>query len=135
MFFMDGKLASAKTGLTYGQTNYLVRKGLITPISISQGKPREFSYRDLVMLRLAAELRADGYRLDAISQALTELRTHWTSENPEEAGWMLVIGGFFVWVSETPTISDKEGKTKTHLGPYPRHIYYVTGLAWQVEDV
>jgi hypothetical protein len=64
---MDTRDASQATGLSYDQVTYAIRKRVITPtLNFGQGKAREFSLRDLTLLKLHAILRANHYPIEAI---------------------------------------------------------------------
>lgn len=88
---MDGKTASRIVGITYGQLNLWVNQidGLLSNEPISQGLPRNFTYRDLVLLSVAKNLRQDGCRMDAIRNAIKVISDNWKDDDPENAGWLL----------------------------------------------
>jgi len=67
---MDSKQIVEITGLTYGQLNYLIDQVDALKRDKTQGKARDFTFRELVYLKLAAVMRADGIRLDEINQAI-----------------------------------------------------------------
>jgi DNA-binding transcriptional MerR regulator len=133
---MDGKAASDFVGLTYGQTNYFVKRldGLITQKSESQGLPRDFIYRDLVMLRLARLLREDGYRLDAIKEAVSQVFAHWLDDNPENAGGLRVNkNSEFTWTSNRLTMTTKDEQQVIFYN-YPKFFYDVRRIAIEVTN-
>lgn len=88
---MDGKTAVRIVGITYGQLNFWVNQvdGLLSNDPISQGLPRNFTYRDLVLLNVAKTLRQDGCRLNAIRQAIKVISDNWKDDDPENAGWLV----------------------------------------------
>jgi len=88
---MDGKTASRIVGITYGQLNLWVNQidGLLSNPSESQGLPRNFTYRDLVLLNVAKYLRHDGCRMEAIRKAIKVVSDNWKDDDPENAGWLL----------------------------------------------
>lgn len=61
------------TGLTDDKLNYLIKK--IDPLKRkkTQGEAREYSFRDLVFLKVAAIMRSDGIRLSEVNQAIKVL--------------------------------------------------------------
>lgn len=70
MIFMNTGKVKELTSLTDDQINYLIKKVDALKREKNQGKARDYSFRDLVYLKLAAVMRADGIRLDEINQAI-----------------------------------------------------------------
>jgi DNA-binding transcriptional MerR regulator len=66
----------ALTGLTYRQIDHWATTGVVVPIKAGKGKGsrREYSFKDLVALRMAKKLVADGISLKKIRKALAWLR-------------------------------------------------------------
>ena len=137
---MDGRSASRITGLTYRQLNHYVEKvdGLLSNPSESQGKDRDFCYRDLVLLRLLNYLIADGFRLKHIRQAISEVLNNWHNvESPYEAGYLFYGIDGFRW---TPTTvyqlsSNGENTPIESLTHIPKIFYNVRKIARELSDV
>ena len=90
---MDAKQVKEITGLTYGQLNYLIDQVDALKRDKTQGKARDFSFRDLVLLKLASVMRADGLRLDEINDAFNGLnRMCIDIEKVEDAGVLVCTG-------------------------------------------
>lgn len=92
MIFMNTGKVKELTSLTDDQINYLIKKVDALKREKNQGKARDYSFRDLVYLDLAAVMRHDGYRLDEINQAINLLEKNWINqESPEEAGTLIAV--------------------------------------------
>lgn len=90
MISMNTKQVKELTGLTDDQINYLIEKVDALKREKSQGKAREYSFRDLVYLKLASVMRSDGLALPVINEAISfGLNEFWTNENPNDAGTLL----------------------------------------------
>lgn len=72
----DKKAVEALTGLTYRQIDYWTRTGIVVPFKPGSGKGsrREYSFKDLVQLRVAKRLRADGISIQKLRKSLSWLR-------------------------------------------------------------
>ncbi len=71
---MNGKEVAEKIGVTYPQLRYFVRKiDAVSKKDTSQGHEHDFTFRDLVYLKLASVMRSDGIGLDEINQAVGTL--------------------------------------------------------------
>lgn len=68
--------AISLSGLTYRQLDYWATTGVVIPIKPGAGKGsrREYSFIDIVALRVAKKLREDGISLQKIRMALRWLR-------------------------------------------------------------
>ena len=67
--------ASVITGLSYRQVDYLINQGILSPAAeFGQGKARQFSFQDLVMLQLAAILRAANALAKEPFQTIRDLK-------------------------------------------------------------
>ncbi len=79
------KQVTALTGVTYQTLNLWARNGLIRP-SIAQaagtGTERVYSFRDLITLKLAVELRRGGVTTRALHKVIAFLRTSEGLEKP-----------------------------------------------------
>jgi len=95
---MDGKTASRIVGITYGQLNLWVNKidGLLSNESVSQGLPRNFTYRDLVLLGVVKYLRKYGFKMDVIGQAIKIISGNWKDNDPENIGMVAIKNSKFV---------------------------------------
>lgn len=75
---MNGKQVVEKIGITYPQLRYFTRRiDAITKKDTSQGHEHEFSFRDLVIFKVAADMRDDGIRLSEINEAMNEVSRNW----------------------------------------------------------
>ena len=86
--FIEGytaKQVTAVTGVSYQTLNLWARTGLVEP-SIAQaagtGSERVYSFRDLIALRLAVELRRGGVTTRALRKVIDFLRSRDGLENP-----------------------------------------------------
>jgi len=86
---MNAEKVIELTGLTYGQLNYLIEKVDALKREKTQGKARDFSFRDLVYLKLASLMRSDGMGSPAINEVMAILDQYWINENPNDAGTLL----------------------------------------------
>ena len=69
---MDGVATSKLVGNTYPQLRYFVKRiDALPKKDTSQGHEHEFTYLDIVYLKLAAMMRADMIRLDYINDAIS----------------------------------------------------------------
>ena len=76
MISMDAKQVKEITGLTYGQLNYLIDQVDALKREKTQGKARDFSFRDLVLLKLASLMRSDGIGIRDISAGVALADKH-----------------------------------------------------------
>lgn len=90
---MNTREAAKWAGITYRQLDYWIAQGAITPaVEYRQGKAREFSWRDLTILKLMVMLRDDGYRIDALRDTRELIDKTWITDNPEDAGVLMGYG-------------------------------------------
>lgn len=79
------KQVTAVTGVSYQTLNHWARTGLVEP-SIAQasgtGSERIYSFRDLIALKLAVELRKGGISTRALRKVIAFLRRSNGLENP-----------------------------------------------------
>jgi DNA-binding transcriptional MerR regulator len=70
------KVVVALTGISYRRLDYWARTGIIRPFKAAAGKGsrREFSFKDLVALKVAKRLRDEGITLQKIRKAVAYLR-------------------------------------------------------------
>ena len=89
-------------GISYRQLDYWARTGLVTP-SIKDaggsGTQREYSFRDVVVLRAIKNLLDTGVNLQRIRKAIDYLRTH-LKEQPTQL--TLLSDGNKVYAAESP---------------------------------
>jgi len=70
-------------GITYRQLDYWARTDLIRPSMMEargSGSRRQYSYRDLLELRVIKTLLDAGIRLESVREVFTYLRRHVTSD-------------------------------------------------------
>jgi len=86
--FVEGysaKQVTAVTGVSYQTLNHWARTGLVVP-SIAEaagtGTERIYSFRDLIALKLAVELRNGGVGTRAVRKVIDFLRSSNGLENP-----------------------------------------------------
>jgi DNA-binding transcriptional MerR regulator len=88
--------AAGLSGCTYRQLDYWLRTGLLpepaTPADGS-GSAREFSFVDVIRVRLVTRLRKEGVSLQAIRKALDILGREWGESDPLASGRLLAIDG------------------------------------------
>jgi DNA-binding transcriptional MerR regulator len=89
----SGTKAAAVVGITYRQLDYWARTDLVRP-SLSDangsGSRRQYSYRDLLELRVIKSLLDAGIKLESVRQAFEYLRTR---TDADIASAHLVISG------------------------------------------
>lgn len=70
----SSKEVCERTGLSYRQLDYWVRKRILTPSieANGSGTRRQFSDRDVAMLLVLASLRKSGYELEALRRFAQE---------------------------------------------------------------
>jgi DNA-binding transcriptional MerR regulator len=74
----SGTRAAQIVGITYRQLDYWARTDLVTPTLASangSGSRRQYSYRDLVELKVVKTLLDAGIRLEMVREAFIFLRT------------------------------------------------------------
>ena len=79
----SGTRAAKIVGITYRQLDYWARTDLLRP-SLAEaegsGSRRQYSYRDLLELRMIKTLLDAGIRLESVRQVFAYLRDHVTSD-------------------------------------------------------
>jgi len=133
MISMDAKQVKEITGLTYGQLNYLIDQVDALKREKTQGKARDFSFRDLVLLKLASVMRTDGLSLPAINEVMNVLNRNWINENPNDAGTLLRIyledSNQFCW-TWSPNFGEKYNVAKVRFPGYLYNVeYYASELS------
>jgi DNA-binding transcriptional MerR regulator len=79
----SGTKAAGIVGITYRQLDYWTRTGLVKPSltdASGSGTRREYSYRDLLELRVIKNLLDAGIKLEAVREVFSYLREHVTSD-------------------------------------------------------
>ena len=98
--------AARISGVRYASLDYWARTGLIAP-SVAEargtGTERRYSFKDLVALRVARELRHAGISTNSLRAAISRVRG---VANPLAESRILVIGTSVVWVSDHQQIMD-----------------------------
>ena len=79
----SGTRTAGIVGITYRQLDYWTRTGLVRPSlgdAAGSGSRREYSYRDLLELRVIKNLLDAGIKLEAVREVFSYLREHVTSD-------------------------------------------------------
>jgi DNA-binding transcriptional MerR regulator len=115
----SGRRAAEIVGITYRQLDYWARTDLVRP-SLAEangsGSRRQYSYRDLLELKVIKSLLDAGIRLESVREAFTYLREH-LGEDIVTAN--LVIRGTSVLVSTDEELVDvvKQGQGVLNILP------------------
>jgi DNA-binding transcriptional MerR regulator len=97
----SGTKAAQIVGITYRQLDYWARTDLVRPSladASGSGSRRQYSYRDLLELKVIKNLLDAGIRLDSVRDVFTYLRTHVTEDI---ASAHIVIDGHTVVLCES----------------------------------
>lgn len=89
------------TGLTYRQIDYWARTGVVKPsIKAGEGKGsrREYSFKDLVALRVAKSLRDEGISLQTIKKSLAYLKRKYSDIEQPLAQWRFLTDGKTIFI-------------------------------------
>jgi len=79
----SGTRTASIVGISYRQLDYWTRTGLVRPSltdAAGSGTRRQYSYRDLLELRVIKNLLDAGIRLEAVREVFSYLREHVTSD-------------------------------------------------------
>ena len=79
----SGTKTASIVGITYRQLDYWTRTGLVRPSltdAAGSGTRRQYSYRDLLELRVIKNLLDAGIKLEAVREVFSYLREHVTSD-------------------------------------------------------
>ena len=79
----SGTKTASIVGITYRQLDYWTRTGLVRPSlgdAAGSGSRREYSYRDLLELRMVKNLLDAGIKLEAVREVFSYLREHVESD-------------------------------------------------------
>jgi DNA-binding transcriptional MerR regulator len=77
--YFEIKVASRLCGLTVAMVDYLCRSSIVVPSARSKpgrGRGRRFTFGDIVMLRVLAQLLSCGISVAKMKRALEQLRKH-----------------------------------------------------------
>jgi DNA-binding transcriptional MerR regulator len=115
----SGRRAAEIVGITYRQLDYWARTDLVRPSladANGSGSRRQYSYRDLLELKVVKSLLDAGIRLESVREAFTYLREH-LGEDIVTAN--LVIRGSSVLVSTDEDLVDvvKQGQGVLNILP------------------
>lgn len=96
------------SGIKYATLDYWLREdrgNLLTCLTPAggRGSHREFSFRDLIRVRVVARMRQDGATLQAIRDAMNILTEEWGEADPLASGRLVVIGQRIFW-----TVNERE---------------------------
>jgi DNA-binding transcriptional MerR regulator len=129
---MDTEQAAQAAGLTYAQLDYAIRNGIVYAPPTKPGRTREFTARDLALLKLYGILREDGYKPQETREAIAKVEANWKDDDPENAGSLLVIDGEFVWSPDVLSVSSRGESIP--LAPRARFFYNVRLVAYEALD-
>ena len=79
----SGTKTASIVGISYRQLDYWTRTGLVRPSltdAAGSGTRRQYSYRDLLELRVIKNLLDAGIKLEAVREVFSYLREHVTSD-------------------------------------------------------
>jgi DNA-binding transcriptional MerR regulator len=102
----SGTQTAKVVGITYRQLDYWARTGLLKPSIVEakgSGSRRQYSYRDLLELRVIKTLLDAGIRLEAVREVFTYLRKHVTTDISSAN---IVISGSSVMLCENDQLVD-----------------------------
>ena len=89
----SGKKAAEIVGITYRQLDYWARTGLVRPSvadAAGSGSRRQYSYRDLLKLKVVKSMLDAGIKLESVREAFSYLKEQL---GEEVASAQLVISG------------------------------------------
>jgi DNA-binding transcriptional MerR regulator len=90
-------------GISYRQLDYWARTGLVTPSvrdAVGSGTQREYSFQDILVLKVIKSLLDAGVNLHRIRKAISFLREH-LKQQPQ--GMTLMSDGTKIYACESPT--------------------------------
>jgi DNA-binding transcriptional MerR regulator len=91
------------------QLDYWDRRGFLSPSLVraeGYGSARRYSFADLVRLRFAARLRASGFGLQRVRQAVQTLRRLDPDRGNDLAAHLLISGRRVLWVRSDREVVD-----------------------------
>lgn len=89
------------TGLTYRQIDYWARTGVVKPsikAGEGRGSRREYSFKDLVALRVAKSLRDEGISLQKIKKSLAYMKRKYSNIKQPLAQWRFLTDGKNIFI-------------------------------------
>jgi len=134
---MDGKTASLVTGLSYGQLNYLIRTipSLLSTPRENDRHARNFTYREVVLLRLARVLKNDHFRIQSIKQALEVVNENWCDNDPDSASVLIYSAKSkrFAWATPAELELIKTESAASLLSKMPGNFYFIGAIAREMQ--
>lgn len=114
MVTVGSRVAVVLTKVSMRQLDHWDRENIVKPSSrtgTGKGSRREYSFRDLVALKMAKRLRDGGISLQKIRKALTYLRKNFPELETPLAELRFVTNGvnFFVLTNDPQVILDPQG--------------------------
>jgi len=96
------KVVVALTGISYRRLDYWARTGIIKLFKAAAGKGsrREFSFKDLVALKVAKRLRDEGITLQKIRKAISYLRKNFPDVKEPLAELRFLTDGETIFVMD-----------------------------------
>jgi DNA-binding transcriptional MerR regulator len=91
----------ALTGLTYRQVDHWATTGVVRPsikTAAGKGSRREYSFQDLVQLRVAKALRDGGISVQKIRKSLSWLRRHFPEKKSPLAELRFITDGANIFI-------------------------------------
>jgi hypothetical protein len=109
--------AAALSGLTRAMVDYLCREDVLvpsTPGRRGRGRPRKYSFGDVVMLRAIARLLQAGISVRRLKKALRALRRHYRGLTREVFPTKyLVTDGHRVFLHDKDALLDLDGSRQS----------------------
>ena len=102
----SGRKAADIVGITYRQLDYWARTNLVRPSAVDaagSGSRRQYTYRDLLELKIVKKLRDAGINLQSVRDVFAYLRDHVDSD---VASAHLVISGSSVVLCDGDQLVD-----------------------------
>lgn len=131
---MDTNDVKKLTGLTGRQLEYMLNTVESLKREKTQGKAREYSFRDLVFLKIAAVMRADGIRLSEINQAMNEIARNWGQRGAVMRNGRY-SGSSWLWMPNMDLVVYDKNKKPKRIPRLPGIMYDVSFYAASLNDV
>lgn len=83
------------TGITFHMINQWDQNGLIIPSilqSRGRGRIREYSFDDVIAIKVVGELRASGLPMQSVRKVLDYMRSHKLIRTPLSSSWIVTDG-------------------------------------------
>ncbi len=103
------KMASAIVGMSVHMLNYLAREGYLLPTypqsrrrKPARGRPRYYSYRDLVIAKIVQRLLDGGLELSRLKEGIRKLGRHpaWQASNQQKTLRSLATDGHNLYLMD-----------------------------------